>query len=513
MIIRIKKAITAVLSAMVIFSAIGCESGAEQTNSDDTPHGRLSPAEGVIEDTADEEGETVTTFAEPDSDEFIYTYVTATTTAGASQPAETTTPAATLPAGASQPAPEDLPTDGKVLVCYGFNEEFKNNMDVYYLADRPLSDIEVNWIITPGTTDYQYKLEGALAADAYAPADDKIDLFLAESNYVLRYVDTPYALPITALGITENELANQYPYTQALAKGSDGVIRASSYIATPEVIAYRRSIAETVLGVSEPEDVKPYLQNMAAFDETAGKMAEKGYKMVAAYDSLYCNYVNTADSPIVRIGTGKITIPDAWTKWVDDTKIYTEKGYNKKIPCFPEYWDVDMTDDDVFCYQGAPWFINYTLTPTAMPLYGDWAVVPGPVNTYEGGTFLLAGANTDNADIVADIMRYFTTDRATMEKFAYGTGTYVNNTAVNKSMGSDELYNSDFFGGQNPYNTYDEAANNINAAVVTLAQSKYAALSEYYKDAFTPYFSGTATKEECLEDFYNKTYDNYPELD
>jgi hypothetical protein len=496
---HLKKSILLSLAATIIFTSAGCVSEAGEAETGAVPAqsaGYTEPFDSLIIEEISE----ITVTAAPD---YTGTLITAPPETAADKTAETTTAA----------PPIDLPTDGKVLNLYGFNEEFKNLMSDYYLADRPLSGIDVNWIITAGTIDYRYKLDMALVSDENAPADIKTDLFIAHPYEVLRYTDTPYTLSLKDLGITEEELGNQYPYTKSIAKDSVGTIKASAYDATPEIIAYRRSIAKDVLGVSEPEDVRPYLQNKTAFDETAGKMVEKGYKMVAAYESLYENYIITAGEPIVPVNSTDITIPDAWEKWVDDTKLYTEKGYNNKIPSWLALWEIDMTEDNVFCYQGAQWFIDYTLMPRAYPIYGDFAVVPGPVNTFNGGTFLLAGANTDNADIVADIMRYFTTDRDTMGKIAMGTGTFVNNSAVNAALANEEWQISEFFGGQNPYGIYNEVAGKIDPAVVDKQQSKYAAISEYYRDAFTDYFNGEATKEECLQNFYNKVYDNYPELD
>jgi hypothetical protein len=498
------RVLAAVLSVMFIFGATACDIKEPTVQ-------RLSPS-GVDETdfAEDEEGtkkETAaTTTAERDNEEFVYTYVTA--------PAVTTAPpAVTLPTGVSQPPPEDLPTDGDVVTCYGWNPEFSEFMNDYYLVDNPPSDVEFNWVIY-SFSDYQHKLAVALTSG------DDVDMFLAGSNYLPKFVETPYTLPITALGITENELGNQYEYTKAAAKDSIGTIKASAYYVTPEVIAYRRSIAMDVLGVSEPADVQPFLKDFTAFDATAEKMKAGGYRMVSSYADLFYSYINTSGEPIVAVGSDKITIPEAWMDWVDDTKYYSDKGYNNTDKGYDNIagglwtntWTEDISGNEVFCYQGPPWLIDYSIAPNAYDTAGDWAVVPGPVNTYWDGTYLLAGANTDNADIVADIIRYFTTDTNTMENFARGTGTVVNNSVVNISLSRDTAYASEFLGGQNPFGTYNKVAMGISPETTYAQNSKYGDLCEQFQAAFIYYFIGSVDMGVALNDFYQAATTKYPEL-
>lgn len=60
---------------------------------------------------------------------------------------------------------------------------------------------------------------------ADAPADDKIDLFLVEADYALKYVDTDYTMPIKDLGITDDDLSKQYQYTKDIVTDSKGVLK------------------------------------------------------------------------------------------------------------------------------------------------------------------------------------------------------------------------------------------------------------------------------------------------
>ena len=78
---------------------------------------------------------------------------------------------------------------GKVLNIYCWNEEFKSRFEGYY-KNVP-SDVKVNWVITPNENNaYQNALDAALLKQKDAAADDKIDMFLIEADYALKYVNS-----------------------------------------------------------------------------------------------------------------------------------------------------------------------------------------------------------------------------------------------------------------------------------------------------------------------------------
>jgi hypothetical protein len=478
------RVLAAVLSTMFIFGATACQS-------EEPTIQRLSPSdsEGTDREKEKDEDKEETTTAERD-EEFVYTYVTA--------PKPTT----------ENRVPDEyrLQNDGDVVTCYSWNEEFTSLVEDYYLVDKPLNGVIFDKVITTGTFEYQQKLDADLLSG------EEIDMFLAESNFVAKYTNTPYALSIADLGITEAELQYQYPFAKAIGTDLDGVMRASAFQVCPEVIVYRRSIAEDVLGVSEPEDVQPFLKDTENFEATAKKMAAGGKKMVSSYGDLFYSYVNTSGEPIVDVGSLKITIPEAWMDWVDDTMTYTQNGYNNKTYMWSTEWQDDVSGNEVFCFQGPPWFVNFTLQYAAGGSYGDWAVVPGPVNTYWDGAYLLAGANTDNADIVADIIRYFTTDADSMERVERNYAIGPNSIIVNERLGKDTMLSSGFLGGQNPYDVYNEVASGINPEIAAKQSSKYGELCETFQAAFTDYYDGVITKEEALDIFYLKATFEYPEL-
>ena len=78
---------------------------------------------------------------------------------------------------------------------------------------------EIHWVINPNQDGvYQQKLDEALLNQAIRPpTDDKVDIFLSETDYVYKYTDADadVAMPLTDLGIDpDTDLADQYPFTR-----------------------------------------------------------------------------------------------------------------------------------------------------------------------------------------------------------------------------------------------------------------------------------------------------------
>lgn len=155
-----------------------------------------------------------------------------------------TTPASSAaPAGSSAPAAN---TDSaKTLRIYGWNTEFQDRFNAYFKDAGKLPEgMNVEWVITPNENNaYQNKLDADLKAQDSAA--DKIDIFLIEADYALKYVDSDYTLDVKAdIGLTDEDLKDQYEYTKDIATDSNKKLKAVSWQATPGLFAYRRSIAK-----------------------------------------------------------------------------------------------------------------------------------------------------------------------------------------------------------------------------------------------------------------------------
>ena len=421
---------------------------------------------------------------------------------------------------------------GKVLNIWCWNDEFQSRFNDYYPEVKEVAEDKstttlndgttVKWTINPNeNNNYQDKLDEALLKQADAAADDKIDIFLVEADYALKYVDADVTMDVKELGLTDDDMAQQYQYTKDIVTDSNGAQKGTTWQATPGLFAYRRSIAKDVLGTDDPEKVQEALADWAKFDEVAAKASEKGYKMLSGYDDAYRTFSNNVAAPWVDGDTVKVD--ENIVKWIDQTKDYTDKGYNNKTSLWDENWAADQGPaGKVFGFFYSTWGINFTLLGNSLEtpvdqggkeevgngIYGDYAVCYGPQPYYWGGTWICAATGTDNADIVKDVMLKLTCDKDIMKKITEDTQDYTNNQEAMQEI-ADSDFASDFLGGQNHIALFVEAAKNID---MSNAGPYDQGLNESIQTAFRDYFDGNVDFDKAKANFEKAAQEKYPEL-
>ena len=275
----------------------------------------------------------------------------------------------------SETETEEVCTDGgKVLNIYCWNTEFEERMTDYYpgYVDNgdgtgTIGDVKVVWTMNPyDDFAYQNAVDEALLLNMDAPADEKIDLFLMEADYILKYVDSDYTLDVVNdLGISESELSDQYPYTKEIATSQDGKLKGTSWQATPGLFAYRRSIALDVLGTDDPEEVQKSLSDWNRFEETAAKAAAKGYKMLSGSEDWFRVFSNNITKPWVddpSSASPHIQIDDGLLEWADKCRKYYENGWMGSTALWSDEWAFDQSaEGKVFGFFYSTWGINFTL--------------------------------------------------------------------------------------------------------------------------------------------------------
>lgn len=410
-------------------------------------------------------------------------------------------------------------TGGKTLRIYCWNDEFQVRFNKYY-ADKLPEGVTVDWVINANQNNvYQTKLDEALLKQESAAKEDRIDIFLIEADYATKYIATPYTLDIVnEVGITTEQLADQYQYTKDVVT-SDGVLKGVSWQACPQGFLYRRSMAKAVLGTDDPDQVQAYVADWATFDKTAAKMKEAGYFMLSGYDDDYRVFANNAEKPWVDENY-KIQIDDNITQWIDQTKTYTDLGYNNK----GSLWSAESTaqmakDGKVFGYFGPAWFMDfcfmdYTLTdPEAEKEvgnggYGDWAMTKGPQGSYWGGTWICAAKGTDNIDIVKDVLLTMTTDKETLTGITNTFGDFTNSVSAMTEIANSD-YGYAFLGGQNHIKVLLESAQDIQ---ITVASPYDQTMTEKLQQSMKDYFEGVVTLDQAWDNFYKTVLSVHPEL-
>ncbi len=409
--------------------------------------------------------------------------------------------------------------EGKVLNIYCWNEEFKSRITDHYpgytavdATTGTIGDVTVNWNITPNDDNaYQNNLDATLLKQDSAAADDKIDLFLVEADYALKYVDTDYTMSLEDLGITDSDLANQYQYTKDIVTDSQGVLKGVSWQGCPGVLFYNRDAAKEVLGTDDPSEVQNYVSDWSTFNDTAKKMKDAGYSMTSSANDTYRVYSNNVTSKWVE--DGKINIDDNIMNWVNDSKELVDAGETGTYDLWSDDWKAGFyPEGKVFCYFGPAWLVNFSMaadTEGSIGYEGGWGATEGPQGFFWGGTWICAATGTDNASLVKDIMLQMTTNEDIMKEIVVDDDDFVNNKPVMEEMAADTSYSSKILGGQNPLGMYCAGVEDLDLSNLS---SYDQGCNEEFQNAMKNYFEGTATLDEALDLFYKAVVEKYPEL-
>lgn len=421
--------------------------------------------------------------------------------------------------GSSEESDNTATSDGKVLNIYCWNEEFKSRLtdhyDGYEVIDGTtgkIGDVTVKWNITPNDDNaYQNNLDEKLLAQKSAAADDKIDMFLVEADYAIKYVDTDYTMSVKDLGITDKDVENQYQYTKDVVTDSNGNLKGVSWQGCPGVLIYRRDVAKEVLGSDDPATVQEAVKNWDTFMATAATMKENGYMMTATVNDTYRVFSNNVTSSWVE--DGKINIDENIKTWVEMSKEMYDAGQTTAYDLWSTEWSEGfMPSGKTFCYFGPAWFVDFSMaaaTEGSIANQGGWAATEGPQGFYWGGTWVCAATGTDNADLVKDIMLQLTCDEETMKEIVVDDNDFVNNKPAMDAMAADTSYSSDVLGGMNPLSMYCAGVETINLKYITEYDQ---ACNEAFQAAMKNYFTGKATYEEAIELFEKTVTEKHPDL-
>ena len=410
-------------------------------------------------------------------------------------------------------------SDGKVLNVYCWNDEFQRRVQDHYpdyqIVDEvtgKIGDVTVKWNITANADNaYQNNLDNTLLNQESAAADDKVDIFLIEADYALKYIDSEYALPIADLGIKEADIADQYKYTQDIVTDGNGVLKGLSWQGCPGVLFYNREAAKEVLGSDDPATVQAAVKDWDTFVATAEKAKAAGYNMVSSVMDTYRTYSNNVSTKWVV--DGKIKVDANLEKWVADSKKLVDAGMAGTHSLWSSEWSAGFfPEGKVFCYFGPAWLVNFSMSADqegSIGYNGGWGATEGPQGFFWGGTWICAAAGTDNGDLIKDIMLKMTADADLMKGIVVKDDDFVNNKTAMEAMAKDASYSSKVLGGQNPLQMYCNGVAGLDLSNL----SKYdQACNEEFQNAMKNYFDGNATYDEALELFYKAVIEKHPEL-
>ena len=416
--------------------------------------------------------------------------------------------------------------EGKVINVYSFNDELRTRITAVYPEVVDTSDdgttsslkdgTEIHWIINPNQDGvYQDKLDEALNNQLTAADDDKVDIFAAEIDYVVKYTDADIdaAMPLEALGINpETDLADQFDFTKTVASDQNGVMRASTWQACPGVLVYRRDIANEVFGTDDPEVIGEKTKDWDAMKATAEELKAKGYYAFSCYTDTFRTYSNNISEPWVAPGETTIKVDQKIIDWVTDSKEWKDAGYFD--PAVKGQWNADWftamsSSSKVFAFLFPAWGIDTQLKPNWDGENGAWAVTNAPLSYNWGGTFVRAAEGTDNPGHVKDILLALTADADNLKMISKEYADFTNAKTLMEAAKTDNSFASDFLGGQNPYTYFTPGADAIEMAPLSAYDQ---GCVELIQNAFGDYLQGQIDYDKAKQNFETAVRERYPEI-
>lgn len=462
----------------------------------------------------------------------------------ASSPREASSPASADKEESKDESREKEENTHKVYNILCWNDDFLRILENYYPgyekgtedkdedgtlteAEGKIGDVTVRWKFVPEEDGaYENALDEALleqVEDEDEEEDEKIDLFLTDSDNVKKYTseDAGVAMDVRKeIGLGDADLSEQYSCMQDAASDEQGTLRAVSWEATPGFFAYRRSIAKAVFGTDDPDKIQQAVCDWTAFDKAAQAAADKGYKMLSGYDDAFPAFFGSVSAPWTD-EEDVLKVDDSLKSWVEQTKKYTDSGYNNKTRAGSQEWVADHgTGASVFGFFVTSYAADCGMTADALAgstaadstesgSSGDWAVCRGPASFAGDGVFICGAEGSDNKDITKDIMKTLTCDADTMKKITEDTRIFTNSRTAMEELASEHTVRSSFFGGQDYLGIFCEAALAVNVKNKGFFDD---GLNGAFKNAFYAYFDGTEDKDTAMNHFYKAAIDMYPDL-
>lgn len=346
--------------------------------------------------------------------------------------------------------------------------------------------IEVVNINAGGQSDeYKNAVNNALDGGDKYPS-----IILADESIGKLWSETDKTADLGSIGLSSDMYANSYSYTVDYGN-FNGAQKALSWQATPGCFVYRADIASEVLGTDDPAEVGEKISDWDKFMEVAEQLKGAGYKIVSGVDDIQYVALNQRTSPFVSVaddGSETLQLDDTVNSYVEKTKTLYDNGYTNQTALWDGAWAGSMAEGDVFGYFGCTWFIGSMEgnCPSDAKNFGQWRTTTGPDSYYWGGTYVMVGADTPNPELAAYFVYAMCCDEDIMYNLSKDTGDFVNNKAAVERLVADGVGARDILGGQNPFETFADAATSINV------QSSYidGNVLQYITDGAKSYCAG-----------------------
>lgn len=389
--------------------------------------------------------------------------------------------------------------------------------DFKYTIERVSPEADENKVIKP-----MEELDNLLTAGGSSTPD----IIIASDNYALRYMMgemSGYIMSYKDLGIdVDAETAKaeipQY-FIDTGTRPSDGALTGLPFKSPAAVFMYRKSIAKKVWGTSKPDAIASKIgPGWDKFFEAAETLNKKGYSIVSGAGDIWYAVENSADKG--WIVDGKLYIDPKREAFLDYSKLLVEKGYTHDCNYYTDEWRKDMSGEGekpVFGFYVSSWMVTNEILrncgggrASETGTWGDWAVCKPPVYGVWTAACRWALASKqlendpDKKAAVAEIIQWMTLD-CTEQGLQYyiANGTLPTSGGVKYAVPSGTVMKMsdgtvEFLGGQDMFDVFLPASENINGSVITEEDFAFGVL---WRQHASEYAHGECTREEAIAAF------------
>ncbi len=408
----------------------------------------------------------------------------------------------------------DAAASGDKFYIYSWNTELGERLEYVYKAYPEIKD-RVEYVNVGDSAIYQEKIDQLLQTP---DAEDYPDMIAFEAGYIMKYTNSDYTIPVTDCGITDADLAEMYPYTITIATDQrDGSLKGLSWQACPGAFIYRTDLAESLLGVTSPDEMQAKINSWDAFLDTAREIKEKSgdaTRILSSNGDVVNTFMSNKTQPWVT-SDSVFHMDSAMEEYMDVVQVLESEDLTQKTTQWSDEWNAGPSTDAVFGYFGCTWFLHWTIKANCggeaagQGTYGLWNMCQGPAPYYWGGTWLGATANCSDTALAGQIMKTLCCDTETIQKLSEETLDYVNNKTAMKNLSDAGKGAYDFLGGQDFIAVFSPLAEDVDVSWMCAYDQK---VNELLDTQVTAYAKGDKDKETAIADFKSAVAEAYPAL-
>lgn len=392
-----------------------------------------------------------------------------------------------------------LMADEKIIKIWTFTEEIRE-----LIENAPAGMLPPSQIRSLPSEDMEAALKEAFKGIGEAP-----DVFTLEETELRSFVESGDLLDLSA---EVNVIGPSMPQYLVETASHNGTAYALSWMGTPGVFVYRRSLARQYLGSDDPTFVQAALSDLPSFERAAGKVQESSAgtcALVSSTNEVMRLYLAARRSPWVV--QGKLTVDPAMEAYLDAARAFSEAS------CFPEFaqWSEEWFDaikgpvpkDDgspvsIMGFVLPTWGVEYVIKQYCGETSGNWGIVAGPAPYSWGGYWLAARRETEAPADARALIHFLVSDRENLTWWFGKTGDCVANIDMLAELTASA--SDPFLAGQNSYTVYIDVMKRING---TTRQAIDWVIEPVFAEVAEDYAKGKVTRENALATFRGKVFE------